>query len=45
MDIYGSWFSHHFVGKTLINVTYCDTAEMRFVVRFVGQLMIIGTLA
>jgi len=30
-------FRRHFVGKTLINVSYCDTAE----IRFVDQLMII----
>jgi len=30
-------FRRHFVGKTLINVSYCDTAEMRFV----DRLMII----
>ena len=24
-------FRRHFVGKTLMNVSYCDTAEIRFV--------------
>jgi len=32
-------FRRHFVGKTLINVCHCDTAE----IRFVGKLMIMET--
>ena len=32
-------FRRHLVGKTLINVCYCDITKMRFV----GKLMLVGT--
>jgi len=34
-------FRLHLVGKTVINIFHCDTAE----IRFVGELMIIQTFS